>query len=110
MHLTKRERQLLQHRMTATQRVSLAHRMGRVVHIPADDIDQRGKGLFKGKCNRTACVARGEGIVWWNRSTRAYYCAHCKDAIDAWVDKDYGPCFEKYPHVADGVPQVDPEN
>lgn len=110
MHLTKRERQLLQHRMTATQRVSLKHRYCRFPRNPADDIDQRGKGLFKGKCNRTACDSRGEGIVWWNRSTRAYYCACCKDAIDAWVDKDYGPCFEKYPHVADGVPQGDHEN
>ncbi|KVH56769.1 hypothetical protein WS89_22590 [Burkholderia sp. MSMB1072] len=73
-------------------------------------MDQHGKGLFKGKCNRSACDARGEGIVWWNRSTRAYYCEWCKRAIDAWVDRDYGPCFEKYPHVADGVPQADPEN
>lgn len=110
MHLTKRERQLLQHRMTATQRVSIAHRYRRFSRSPANNADQRGKGLFKGKCNRTACDARGEGIVWWNRSTRAYYCAHCKDAINAWLDTDYGPCFEKHPHVADGVPQADPEN
>jgi hypothetical protein len=134
MHLTKRERALLGTRMTATQRVSLARihgplkrrpskpvtiraasekqRAQRVIdsHLVEHEVDQTGKGLFKGKCNRTACDHRGEGIVWWNRSTRAYYCADCKYAIDSWIDRDYGPCFHKHPHTADGVPHTDDQN
>jgi hypothetical protein len=131
MHLTKRERALLGQRMTATQRVSVARIHGITKHKPLKnvtaqpvvrtartidshlvdhEVDQTGKGRFKGKCNRTACDHRGEGIVWWNRSTRAYYCRDCRDAIDAWIDRDYGPCFHKHPHSADGVPHPDDEN
>jgi len=128
MHLTKRERALLGVRMTATQRVSVARIHGIASHKPlksvatqpvvrtidrhlvTHEVDQTGKGLFKGKCNRTACDHRGEGIVWWNRSTRFYYCADCRDAIDSWIDKDYGTCFHKHPHTADGVPHPDDQN
>jgi len=128
MHLTKRERALLGVRMTATQRVSVALIHGIASHKPlksvatqpvvrtidshlvTHEVDQTGKGLFKGKCNRTACDHRGEGIVWWNRSTRFYYRADCRDAIDSWIDKDYGPCFHKHPHTADGVPHPDDQN
>jgi hypothetical protein len=116
VHLTKRERSLLGVRMTATQRVSVKriHGLSRTTATlfrdPADDIDQTGKGKFAGKCNRTACDHRGEGIVWWNRSTQFYYCRDCRDAIDEWIDKDHGPCFHKHPHTADGVPHPDDDN
>jgi hypothetical protein len=66
VHLTKRERSLLGARMTATQRVSVKRIHGlsctttTLFRDPADDIDQTGKGKFVGKCNRTACDARGK--------------------------------------------------
>lgn len=38
------------------------------------------KGKLNGKCNRTAC--QQPGAVYYNHSTRAYYCAECADLIN----------------------------
>ena len=38
------------------------------------------KGLKAGNCNVTAC--QKPGAVYFNKSTRAYYCAHCAEEIN----------------------------
>jgi hypothetical protein len=38
------------------------------------------KGLKGGSCNRTACQA--PGAMWFNHSTRAYYCQWCARLIN----------------------------
>lgn len=40
------------------------------------------KGIFDGKCNRTACQAPIAGANWFNTSTRAYYCTACARQIN----------------------------
>lgn len=45
------------------------------------------KGLKGGSCNRTAC--QGPDAYYFNKSTRAYYCKTCADAINwpgGWAD------------------------
>ena len=44
------------------------------------------KGLFGGECNRTACTVFG--AVWYNHSTRAYYCQQCAHLINEVNSKD----------------------
>ncbi len=39
-----------------------------------------GKGKQFRNCNRTACQSP-DGVVFWNRATRAYYCRTCADLI-----------------------------
>ncbi len=39
------------------------------------------------KCNTTRC-SRTEGIVWWNHSTRAWYCRKCAVLINRANDAD----------------------
>ena len=48
--------------------------------MPAD------KGLFNGACNRSACLARP--ATWWNKSTRAHYCAPCAKTINEYNAED----------------------
>lgn len=43
-------------------------------NIPAD------KGEFNGSCNRSCCLA--PGAVWYNHSTRKYYCADCAKLLN----------------------------
>jgi len=94
MHLTKRERQMLKNRMTATQRVSVncIYGLCTVYAPPAPrsdlypEIDQTGKGKYHGKCNVTACDERGEDVKWWNRPMHAFYCSHCKREISRFDD------------------------
>lgn len=38
------------------------------------------KGTFNGKCNRTAC--QKPGAIYFNHSTRAYYCEECAEMIN----------------------------
>lgn len=38
------------------------------------------KGKLNGNCNREACQA--PNAVWWNTSTRAYYCGRCARDIN----------------------------
>lgn len=38
------------------------------------------KGLFNGKCNRTACQL--PPATWWNPNTSAYYCGYCAMLIN----------------------------
>ena len=40
------------------------------------------KGLYKGFCNRTACQLPNSAI-YFNHSTRKYYCRHCADEINS---------------------------
>jgi hypothetical protein len=42
------------------------------------------KGKYRGTCNRTACQVSHEStsIEYWNKSTRAYYCAPCAFLIN----------------------------
>lgn len=39
------------------------------------------KGKKNGLCNRTACQSP-DGVIWFNDSTRAYYCRACADLIN----------------------------
>lgn len=41
----------------------------------------RVKGALRGACNVTACQAPGSAI-YFNRSTKAYYCEHCAGRIN----------------------------
>ena len=38
------------------------------------------KGEFTGACNRTAC--NNTNAMWYNKSTRKYYCTPCAQAIN----------------------------
>jgi hypothetical protein len=40
------------------------------------------KGVYLGKCNRTACPTRP--ATWWNRGTLAFYCPPCAVEINKW--------------------------
>ena len=40
------------------------------------------KGQLNGSCNREAC--QKPGAVWFNRSTRQYYCPTCAHEINRW--------------------------
>lgn len=46
------------------------------------------KGTWGGNCNRTAC--QQPGAVWWNSSTRAYYCQSCARKINEFSEKADG--------------------
>lgn len=35
------------------------------------------KGTKEGACARKACTISGNEVVWYNSSTRAYYCGQC---------------------------------
>jgi hypothetical protein len=39
------------------------------------------KGEFEGECNRTSCD--NKHAVYYNHSTRAYYCSHCAHIINS---------------------------
>lgn len=54
------------------------------------------KGKHGGSCNRSACQA--PGAMFYNKSTRAYYCYACAKAINA-VNRD--DCMRLY-----GVPDL----
>jgi hypothetical protein len=43
---------------------------------------QPDKGHYNGSCNREAC--QKAGAIWYNRSTRAYYCAECAMSINSY--------------------------
>jgi hypothetical protein len=43
-------------------------------------MENHDKGLLNGSCNRSAC--QKPGAVYYNHSTRAYYCADCADMIN----------------------------
>jgi hypothetical protein len=47
-----------------------------------EDWREMATRLMRGElpCNRTAC--QKPGAVWWNTSTRAYYCTDCAKAIN----------------------------
>ena len=48
-------------------------------YIPAEILPGKGK---EGKnCNRTACQA--PGAYFFNKGTRAWYCRHCAEQIEA---------------------------
>lgn len=128
MHLTARERRLMKAAPTlsTTQRVSIARHWPKsrgqaatvlsAEHVARDanypDIDQTGKGQFKGKCNRTACEERGEDIAWWNRPMRAFYCSDCRREISRFDDYRGTPqqIFENAPRVDADTPAPHPEN
>lgn len=40
------------------------------------------KGLKNGSCNRSVCLA--PGALYYNSSTRAYYCKECAYQINKW--------------------------
>ncbi len=44
------------------------------------EINKPDKGDFKGSCNRTAC--QKPGAIFYNHSTRLYYCPDCADLIN----------------------------
>lgn len=46
------------------------------------------KGKYGGNCNRTAC--QQPGAVWWNSSTRAFYCQSCARKINEFSVKADG--------------------
>ncbi len=52
---------------------------------------QHGKGEYKGRCNRRACQSP-DNVVWYNSSTRAYYCPVCASAINKF---NTGLCVER---------------
>jgi hypothetical protein len=60
------------------------------------------KGKYQQECNRTAC-SNGNAI-WYNLSTRAYYCQQCAETINGQNAKDsqrlFGSalCMEKKPY------------
>lgn len=49
---------------------------------PRGQVDEKAalKGAKAGNCNVTAC--QEPGAVYFNKSTRAYYCAHCAGEIN----------------------------
>lgn len=51
------------------------------------------KGKLHGNCNRTACQC--PDALYFNTSTRAYYCLPCASKINTWAIKDsgFGICF-----------------
>jgi len=50
------------------------------------------KGELNGTCNREAC--HGPGAVYFNHSTRKYYCSKCADMINEmngmWAIDEFG--------------------
>jgi hypothetical protein len=46
------------------------------------------KGVYGGLCNREAC--QKPGAVFYNSSTRAYYCPECAAKINYWSRRDDG--------------------
>jgi hypothetical protein len=54
--------------------------------------DPKLKGLFGGNCNRQAC--QKPGAVYYNHSTRLYYCPNCAHTLNSvnadWAPKRYG--------------------
>lgn len=55
--------------------------------------DNRDKGRYDGKCNRTACRTRG--ARWWSTIERAYYCKPCALAINAALPAALAPLVER---------------
>jgi len=51
--------------------------------------DQKVKGQKNGLCNRTACQSPYH-VVYYNQSTRAYYCSSCAKKINDANRKDFG--------------------
>jgi len=51
------------------------------------------KGIFNGNCNRTVC--QEPGAVWFNHSTRMYYCQKCADLIN---EENYADAIRLYGH------------
>jgi hypothetical protein len=49
------------------------------------------KGEYQGNCNRTAC--QKPGAVWYNHSTRAYYCTACAHLINLHNHKEAQEMF-----------------
>lgn len=58
----------------------------------------RTKGAYLGLCNRTACEQKFEP-VFWNPSTRAYYCGECARAIDPWMRRDSNGKLQMIRHM-----------
>lgn len=48
--------------------------------------DKPGKGLYDGRCNRMAC--QQPGAVWYNHSTRKYYCEECAHELNRYNRRD----------------------
>lgn len=46
-----------------------------------DNSHPKNKGKFNGTCNRTACGWERD-VIFYNRSTQAYYCPRCAKAIN----------------------------
>lgn len=46
-------------------------------------VDIVRKGLFRGKCNRSACP--NTGANWWSPVERAHYCETCAKDINNWT-------------------------
>ena len=55
------------------------------------------KGEKGGECNRTIC--RSENALWWNKSTRRYYCEACARRIMSWPENK-GLLVEESPENA----------
>lgn len=59
------------------------------------------KGTFNGECNRTACP--NHGAVWFNHSTRAFYCIDCAallnyaNKVDAHRLFGHDLCTQQFP-------------
>lgn len=67
----------------------------------ADEALLADKGKRGGLCNRSACLA--PGAMWFNTSTRAYYCRGCAHSINRFAIDDCGHpiCFESLSAEAD---------
>jgi hypothetical protein len=50
-------------------------------HAPMVPVTQSDKGEYMGRCNRTSCV-KEEPALWYNHSTRRYYCSTCADLLN----------------------------
>jgi hypothetical protein len=53
------------------------------------------KGVYLGKCNRTACPTRP--ATWWNRVMRAFYCRKCAREINHCCPEGQPLCTEGQP-------------
>lgn len=56
----------------------------RIEYVPPSEqiVYKPDKGLKNGSCNVTSC--QQPGAIYFNKSTRKYYCKRCADAIN-WV-------------------------
>lgn len=73
----------------------------RTAGMTSEQINKSDKGQLNGSCNRTACQA--PHALWFNTSTRAYYCAQCADDITRFTRRvdGFDICFQSTGDVTD---------